>query len=156
MDFLEKTPSPKELPFFDPGNTAGNFRMQIPSCPETSWKRSMQIREFLASVRLRAPKAWKIQEIWLQRSISRISLPSIWLRSRTPLPWNTRGFWCLVSGVDFLVDFFEDGPFSLEKRAGKNPPKNPPQIFTILYGTFWRKSTQGNFCRDLDPIFSRK
>ena len=25
--------------------------------------------------------------------------------------------------VDFFLDFF--GPFSLEKRTGKNPPKNP-------------------------------
>ena len=25
--------------------------------------------------------------------------------------------------MDFFVDFF--GPFSLEKQAGKNPPKNP-------------------------------
>ena len=51
-----------------------------------------------------------------------------------PFPEMTRGFWCLVSAVeiilwiffvDFVVDFF--GPFSLEERAGKNPPKNPPK-----------------------------
>ena len=42
-----------------------------------------------------------------------------------PFPENFGGFWCLVSAVEFLVDFFR--PFPLGKQAGKNPPKNPPK-----------------------------
>ena len=38
-----------------------------------------------------------------------------------PFPEMTRGFWCLVSAVDFLVEFFVDflGSFSLENEQEK-------------------------------------
>ena len=65
-----------------------------------------------------------------------------------PFPEMTRGFRCLVSAVDFLLDFL--GPFSLEKKRRKKSTEKSTKKSTIFKGPFWPKSTQGNFC--LDPF----
>ena len=63
-------------------------------------------------------------------------------------PEIARGFkiWCLVSAVDFLVDFWGHFPWKNKqgKKAAKNPPKNPWKNPV----NFWPKSTQGNCCLD--------
>ena len=61
-----------------------------------------------------------------------------------PFPEMTRGFWCLVTAVDLLVDFLVDifCRFSIEKTSRKKSTEQS----TIFKGPFWPKSTQGNFC----------
>ena len=64
-------------------------------------------------------------------------------------------FGCLVSAVDFLVDFL--GPFALEKQAGKNPLKNPaknPRFSRELFDFF--PSFQGfqGFAWETDSLLS--
>ena len=61
-----------------------------------------------------------------------------WKNEGDPFPEINRGFWCLVSTVDFFVDFFVNcfGPSSLEKQARNNPlkihQKNPRSSRELL------------------------
>ena len=61
-----------------------------------------------------------------------------------PFPGMTRGFWLLVSVLDFLRGSFR--AIFLGKTSRKNPQKK--QI-TIFKGSFGPKSTQGYFCHEL-------
>ena len=42
-----------------------------------------------------------------------------------PFPEITRGFWCLVSAMDLLVDFSWTFPAHFPWKKKQNPPKNP-------------------------------
>ena len=57
------------------------------------------------------------------------------------------GFWCLVSAVDYFVDFF--GPFSLGKQAEIDPSK-----IYAFQGSFLTKIHSGKFLPSLDWSFA--